>query len=70
MHLSRAIVPAVIMEFTEHEEEREARQLGGFAQKERQAQRPKGYLKVRIMVGLNTGFMAYTVLYTHETPFS
>ena len=26
--------------------------------------------KVRIRVGLDTVFMAYTVLYTHETPFN
>ena len=26
--------------------------------------------KVRIRVGLDTGFMAYTVLYIHETPFN
>lgn len=26
--------------------------------------------KVRIRVGLDTGFMVYTVLYIHETPFN
>ena len=26
--------------------------------------------KVRVKVRLDTGFMAYTVLYTHETPFN
>ena len=64
MHLSRAIVPAVITQVTEHEEELEARQIGGFTLKEGRVQ------TVRVRIGLDTGFMAYTVLYTQETPFN
>jgi len=55
MHLSRAIVLAVVPKINFSAKQHEARSSGGITLKEGGAKRPRGY---RVRVGLDTGFMA------------